>query len=524
MPGPIPQETWIKFELERRSNGGNISRAAREVGISRSAGMKAVKGTDFPRYRTAIQAMRTLYPAGATANDGLCDEARRALTDFAYFRRRYFGRVDVPWATHTANLVAGRLETQEKEFMLCNAPPSVGKSTFWTIDLPAWLIVRNRAIRIMLGSASQTIAAQYAQQLRRELEREVIMHASDDDIKKGLAFDAEATLVDDFGGFKPPRGEAWKSDEFVVRQVGDEMKGKKEPTVSAYGADSTFIGHRVDVAIWDDLVSNKNTLNPEARERLKDWWPKYGESRIEPGGAMILQGQRLHAEDLYKTVADIEVTDYSDIDDEGWGEPVGTRKKYVHVRYKAHYDEHCRNVHHPTRAVPYDPDLPDDSGCLLDPRRLTFRELMAIRDQDKRNYLVTYQQEDADPSQVLVPGIWVKGGRDPETGEVYPGCWDEDRVMGVIPQGLTRPFVSVVTADPSPSKYWSVMHWAYHVPTEQRFLIDHYRGKMGANDFLDWYTASGTFGGLLEDWWQRSVKQKVPITHVVVEQNARNGS
>jgi len=103
---------------------------------------------------------------------------------------------------------------------------------------------------------------------------------------------------------------------------------------------------------------------------------------------------------------------------------------------------------------------------------------------------------------------------------VYPGCWDEDRVMGVIPQGLTRPFVSVVTADPSPSKYWSVMHWLYHVPTEQRFLIDHYRGKMGANDFLDWYTTSGTFGGLLEDWWQRSVKQKVPITHVVVEQNA----
>jgi hypothetical protein len=78
----------------------------------------------------------------------------------------------------------------------------------------------------------------------------------------------------------------------------------------------------------------------------------------------------------------------------------------------------------------------------------------------------------------------------------------------------------MVVADPSPTRYWSVQNLLYHRDSDQRFLIDHARQKMGANDFLDYITATGTYSGLLEDWWQRSVKQSAPITHVVVEVNA----
>jgi hypothetical protein len=108
----------------------------------------------------------------------------------------------------------------------------------------------------------------------------------------------------------------------------------------------------------------------------------------------------------------------------------------------------------------------------------------------------------------------------PETGETFPGCWDDDRATGTVPPGLSRPLMSIVTADPSPAKYWSVQWTIYQPATELRYLIDMERRAMGANDFLDYIIASNTYVGLLEDWWQLSKKLRVPITHVIVEQNA----
>jgi len=517
MPGPIPQETWIKFELERRSNGGNISRAAREVGISRSAGVKAVKGEDFPRYRTAIAAMKTLYPVGATTDDDLSPEARRALTDFAYFRLRYFGHISSPWADHTANLVADLLATPEKEFVVVNQPPGVGKSTFWTIDLPAWLIVRNRAVRIQLGSASASTSKDYSQQLRRELERDYPAEADDAAKRKGLAVDAHATLLDDFGGFKPPRGETWTEPEFVVRQVGDRAKQNKEATVRALGRDTKFLGKRCDLIVWDDLVDERAVKTAEGREDLANWWQQHAETRLEPGGLCVLQGQRLHSDDLYQFATNIEISDY---DDDGWGEPTGTRRQYVHVRYKAHYDELCRGDHKPATAKPYDPVNPQDGGCLLDPRRLTFRDCMQNKEKNPRLYAVSYQQEDIDPASVLVNPLWIQGGRDTETGEEFLGCWDRNRSMGELPANLSRPWLSVVSADPSPTKFWSVQWWLFHLPTERRYLINHARMTLEAGDFLNYIIATQSYTGLLEEWWQHGKEIGAPFTHVVFEQNA----
>ena len=152
----ITAEEWRVFAIEHRQHG-NVTRAARAAGISVKTAYRAVnEETHYPLYRRARLLAAELVPIGAKTRDELSPEALRAVEDFGYFRERYFGRVATPWATHTAKVVADLLATPHKEFVLVNEPPGVGKSTFWTLDLPAWMICRDRAIRIQIGSSARS--------------------------------------------------------------------------------------------------------------------------------------------------------------------------------------------------------------------------------------------------------------------------------------------------------------------------------------------------------------------------------
>jgi hypothetical protein len=132
---------------------------------------------------------------------------------------------------------------------------------------------------------------------------------------------------------------------------------------------------------------------------------------------------------------------------------------------------------------------------------------------------VVYQQEDVAPDDVLVPKLWINGGPD-ENGVEYPGCWDHDRSVWELPRNLKGPLHCVVTADPSPSKFWAVECWVWQPSSEMRYLIDLKRDKMQAPDFLDYNVNTGQYTGLLETWWHQAVKLGVPIKHVVIEENA----
>jgi hypothetical protein len=135
-------------------------------------------------------------------------------------------------------------------------------------------------------------------------------------------------------------------------------------------------------------------------------------------------------------------------------------------------------------------------------------------------YRVQYQQEDVDPAEVLVPKMWIDGGMDRETNEILPGCWDAHREVGEIPSGLTGPLLSIATADPSPTKFWSIQWWIIQPSTNQRFLVDLIRQSMDAPDFLDWNQNAGQFFGVMEEWQRRSKEIGYPISHWVVEINA----
>lgn len=505
----VSQEKWKHYFAERRT-GASIAAAARVAGIDKSTCYSLERGSPTSSGAAIKKVLDADVLPDVVPLDKLSPEAKRALDDFAYFRRRYFGRISSPWQEEAGRTVVEYLLTPDKEYIVLNCPPGSGKSTLWH-DVCCWLICRDRSIRILWGSATQRQAERYTNRIRRSLARRQIVRADPDAIALGLAVDAEATLVDDFGRFKPLGQEMWRSEQFVVAQEGDLAVEDKEPTVQAVGFDTEYLGNRVNLCLWDDVVTKATIRTQEMREQSQQNWDDEAESRIEPGGCLVLNGQRLSSVDLYRYCLDKRLTPDAD-DDDGMDDDtraVSGTPMYRHIIYKAHYPEKCTPGSHKLSAAPY------PEGCLLDPRRLSFREL---RNKRADRFAVVYQQEDVDAADALVHPVWIKGGT--MDGVDYPGCWDDKRGIAEIPQGLTGGLFSVVTCDPSPTRFWAIEWWGYHKDSEQRFLLDLCRQAMEAPDFLDWDYNHNRFSGLLEEWWQRANDKGAPFSHVIVEANA----
>ncbi len=500
MPPRISLEKTREFDKYLK-DGHNVMEASRRAGVSKQWAYDRSKGfkkRDQSKFYAVLDEANLPDPK---PREKLSEDALRAVEDFEFFRLRYFGHVSTPWQVDAANRMVAYLGTDEKEYCVVNVPPGAGKSTTFVHDLIAWAIVKDRSVRVLIGSRTERQARQYVGRLKTTLDRTHPPVASDGDKRKGLAVDATATLTGDFGRFKPQNPDVWRNEEFTVAQINDIAASDKERTVSAYGMDG-----RYDLIAWDDLVDKRTLRTQEARENLINMWETEAETRLEPGGLLILQGQRMAADDLYRYALDIKAGDPDDFESEA-----ERPNKYHHVIYRAHDDERCAGDHAKT-AAPWTPD--GSGGCLLDPVRLDWRSLKTIQANRAERFLVMYQQEDSDPTSSLVDPAWISG-----SGE-HPGCWDSWRGAAQPPVGLTGDLVSVCTADPSPTKFWSIQWWLIHPDTNQFFLMDQIRQAMDAPDFLDFDQQQGSFVGVMEEWQQRSKDVGAPITTWVVEANA----
>lgn len=505
----ITPRQWERYE-QYRQRGWGITQAAREVGVSLTSAKRreGSRSAINPEYRDGKPELQSRAPIPL---DEVKPEAKRALEDFGYFQERYMGRLATGWQADAAIQVQEYLASPEKEYVVINVGPGYGKTTTFAHDIPCWLTVKNRAIRGQIGSKTEHGARKYVQRIRRTLERSKPLVAETEDIAKGLALDAVATLADDYGTFKPEVRDEWSSGAFVVAQHGGILIAEKEPTWSAYGMDSGFLGMRYNIVIWDDVVDKIVLRTIESRGNMQEWWDDMAEKRLEPGGLLVLQGQRMGADDLYHYALEKKVVPDDDDDEEG--EEV---RKYHHVVYKAHYPELCAGGSH--KGVKAWPE-----GCLLDPKRGSWRDLRQEMANPRNNFAVIYQQEDTDPRNVLVDPMWINGGTDPVTGEVFFGCMDKGRDACELPEGLFGDRLSIVTADPSPTRYWSIQWWVVRCVdgvAEERYLMDIQRRTMDAPSFLDWNNATQSFSGIMEEWQRRSLDLGLPVTYWIIEANA----
>lgn len=523
--------------FQAMQSGTNIKEAARLAGISYTTarnwvdraektkleldqasikeGRNAKGGNVIERDLAAMKDVPPVIPSGR-----LKERAKRGLEDFDYFRRVYLGRVPSNWQVDAAYKIVERLENKDKKFMVLNCPPGAGKSTLFH-DVAVWAIVRNRAVRVMIGSISQTLAKMYSRRIRETLERTSPLRPDPEMVKRGLALDAESCLALDYGRFKPTSsGALWRAEEFIVEQYAGGGLDNKEPTVSAYGIESEFIGHRADLCLFDDVASPENAKESVARDKLIERWDSMAEARVDPGGLLAVIGQRLGPLDLYAhclakvTYEDEEEYDGDDVTDVSeLKEPVKTHK-YEHLVYKAYYDELDTG---PASRRTDAPPWPD--GPLLEPYRLSWRDLSYIKHSSPQKFATVYQQEDMAEGNYLIERVWATGGIGPD-GVMYPGCIDRDRRPGYIPYGLEPPIISIATVDPSPTQFWAIQWWLYQPETNLRYLIDLERVKLTAEDLLGYYTESRTYGGIMDIWQERSFEYGYPISHWVVEINA----
>lgn len=539
----VSQEKRAKFGRARQE-GSNIKQASDIAGIGYSTGRRlneellaqAANSSASGKDRT-----RLVLPPAPIPTPELTPVARDCMEDFARFRARFFGRISSPWQEQAGQQIIDLLDSPYKEFVVLNCPPGSGKTTLFTHDVTTWMTVRNRALRGLVGAVTQTIAERYNRRMRNTFARTIPMEADDEERQRGLAMDAQSVLGFDYGPFRPDRSEQipWANDQFTVVQFGETYSGQKEATWTAFGRNTEVISHRVNVMVWDDLTSVDRIRTQDMIEADRHWWHSEAERRLEPYGLLLLQGQRLGSEDIYGHCKSLEVSNFDvddwDLDEEYHvnvlddpGDRPATRKKYVHIVYKAHYEEHCHAAENPRmhsmRAPAYDPRRPESSGCLLDPVRLSWRELSAEKERPGSNFEVVYQQEDVDPEEVLVPRIWIDGGQDPH-GNDFLGCWDEQRAPGFVPKGLDGIKLSVITVDPAPSNYWSIQWWYYVEPPGcdrlmgQRYLLDMYRGRMDGPDLLDWNVQLREHTGLAAEWVDRAKKLGAPVSHLIVEKN-----
>lgn len=494
--------------------GESQAAACRLVGISYKTGSNWRKHEPVNGQEWRLAREEQNLP-DVLAEHELCDEAKRGLEDFEFFRAYYLGHVSMPWQIEAAVTLVELLASPDKEYVVLNVPPGAGKSTLFTHDIVLWAIVRNRAVRIIVGSRTQRQAERYSLRVRRSLERTRPFLPPEELVSKGLALNAQSTLARDYGRFKPSVADLWRVEEFVVAQTNDALLEDKEPTVAAYGMDSGFLGNRGDMVLWDDLVDRKVLKTIDSIENQRSWWDEEAETRLEPGGLLGVVGQRMGAEDLYRYCLDMHAApDEDTLDDLSDEERQALPRKYRHIVYRAHDETKCEMVHRPSVAKPW------PEGCLLDPRRLPWRELAAKSKNREEVYRVQYQQEDVDPALVTVPRVYIDGGTDPESGAMLPGCWDPQRSLNEIPQGLVPPLFRIATADPSPTRFWAIEEWLWHPASNQRFLIDLCRQVMDAPDFLDWNENAKTFSGVMEEWQVRSIADGLPISHWIVESNA----
>ncbi|HXF73059.1 MAG TPA: hypothetical protein VNO79_10675 [Actinomycetota bacterium] len=481
-----------------------LAKAAEICGFSKSTADRLIRGVRVTSPQDLRREQRDLPPPKPW--EELSTDAREALRDFNVFRRLFFADEPQVWAYDAAMRIVEALSREdERTYIDMNIFPGAGKTTLG-LRIGCWLICgggfcdprRGRAMRLMYGGETLNTARHMTKAIRSALSLRRPFYDLDRDAR------AELVLAREYGRFRPLRGydpdTQWRDDQFVVAQMEDVDLYEKEPTVQAASYKSGFLGERVNFAWWDDIATTKNSATPAASDALNTFFTNEAERRIEPGGVLVLVGQRLGPLDLHRRRLEARRRD---------GSPL-----YVHIVYPAHQDRYCDGRHRQ-----WDGREEVGAGCLTDARRLPPRDWEAV--SEEANYRTVFQQEDTDPEAVLVLPEWLEGGPDRE-GFDRPGCYDHDRAFGQHPPKEVGPLVNYAVVDPSPTRFWAVEWWAYQPASRFNYLIWGERRKMPAGTergLLDWNNAEQRFVGLMEDMQRASVLAGQPIRVWVIETN-----
>ncbi|MFJ1993088.1 terminase large subunit domain-containing protein [Streptomyces asiaticus] len=168
--------------------------------------------------------------------------------------------------------------------VLITMPPRHGKSRRAARWAPLWFLARHPERRVMIASYSADLADDHGRWIRDAI------NAYGGQL--GIALHAGSKAANRFDLANPATGERLEGG-LVTAGVGGGLTGK--------GAHLAI----VDDPIKDDAEAQSPTM----RKRLWDWWTSVLNTRIEPGGSIIVIQTRWHEQDLAGRILEGEDAD-----------------------------------------------------------------------------------------------------------------------------------------------------------------------------------------------------------------------
>ena len=154
------------------------------------------------------------------------------------------------------------------------APFGSGKSSTLAVPLACWLVGRDVSTRIKFVTNDDPSASKRVMAAKRIIEslafRRVFPHAR--------------------------KGDRWTDHELYMRRPS---YASVDPSMHARGIFTTGIGGRADCVIFDDIVDQKNSVDPAQRRRVLEFAEATWLSRLEPDANVLAIGTAWHQSDAY---------------------------------------------------------------------------------------------------------------------------------------------------------------------------------------------------------------------------------
>ena len=152
--------------------------------------------------------------------------------------------------------------------IIVNMPPRHTKSEFASYLLPAWLIGKNPALKIIQTTHTAELAVRFGRKVRNLMELKEY---------KEIFPDVELRVDSKAAG-------RWETDQ------GGEYY--------AAGVGGAITGRGADLLIIDDPHSEQDALSESAMEHAYEWYTSGPRQRLQPGGSIVIVMTRWSLKDL----------------------------------------------------------------------------------------------------------------------------------------------------------------------------------------------------------------------------------
>ncbi len=158
-------------------------------------------------------------------------------------------------------------------------PRGHAKTTWFNSIMLSWLVSKHPNLRVGLISNTAKQSNAFSRAVRFTLEANEYQH-------------------DVFGNLTGKH--KWNDVEWIRKDSA--LLGTKDVSMYSAGAGGAIISKRFDLILCDDILDEENSINPEQREKVENWFWKTLKPCLVPGGSIIVIGTRWAEGDLYQSL------------------------------------------------------------------------------------------------------------------------------------------------------------------------------------------------------------------------------